>query len=68
MGSRRRFVPSKNYYEQQAELCMKMALVANTRKERTRLVILANDYMERASLSEAQKAEQLSATRSKRAG
>ncbi len=60
-------MPSKNYYEQQAELCMKMALVANTRKERTRLVILANDYMERASLSEAQKVEPISAARSKSA-
>ena len=46
---------------------MKMALVANTRKERTRLVILANDYMERASLSEAQKVEPISAARSKSA-
>jgi hypothetical protein len=46
-------MPSSSYYDHKAVLCMKMALVAATREERTRLVILANDYKEKASVPDS---------------
>ena len=45
-------VPRSSYYHRQADLCMKMALLASTHEERIRLVELANEYRHKASQAE----------------
>jgi hypothetical protein len=41
------------YYHRQADLCMRMALSANTYEERIRLLETANEYRDRAGQAEA---------------
>jgi hypothetical protein len=45
-------VPRSGYYHRQADLCMRMALLASTREERIRLVEQANAYRHKASQAE----------------
>ncbi len=43
-------MPSSTYYQRQAELCMRMALVAQTDGERLRLFVKAKEYSKKAAL------------------
>ena len=47
-----RAVPRSSYYHRQADLCMRMALLASTREERIRLVEQANEYRHKANQAE----------------
>ena len=48
-----RAMPGSEYYHRQADLCVRMALLASDREERIRLLHVANGYRANAARVEA---------------
>jgi hypothetical protein len=46
-------MPSPEYYHRQADLCLRMALLASEYEERVRLLDIANGYRDNAARVEA---------------